>query len=238
MTLALDQLCSLVTEGRLRGALEELNLRSGCRFTAFYRFSDTDLRNLLIIDRLDAHAPTMSTAPIEQTYCAFVQQSNDAFLVAYATEDARLVDHPKRQVIRTYVGFPVLAGGALFGTVCHFDHDVIRVDPDVVALTRAFAAALDPQVALAGLQQGLDRRLESLRLLCTEIRLASNTPDEACEAFEEYAQPLRLEAKRLLEPAGAFDFHTSIDTLMHSFGMVCPAPGAAVAPVPPGLASH
>ena len=229
---ALDQLCFLVAEGRLRNALETLNLRSGCRFTAFFRFSDADLRNLLIVDRQDAYAPTMTAAPIEQTYCAFVQQSHDGFLVDDAADDRRLVGHPKRLTVRTYAGFPVWAGNTLFGTLCHFDHDAVELDADALALTRAFAAALDPQVALAGLQLGLDRRLESLRLLCSEIRLASSTVDEACEAFEEYAQPLRMEADRLLEPADSFDFRASLDTLLRSLGVLPAAPDAPDAPDP------
>ena len=213
----LDQLNDLVAEGRLRSALETLNLLSGCRFTAFFRFSDTDLRNLVLIDRQDPYAPTMQAAPIDQTYCVFVQQSRDAFLVTDASGDLRLEGHPKRPVVRTYVGFPVASGDVVFGTVCHFDYEVVEVAPEVVALTRAFAASFEPLGAMAGLQHLLDRRLESLRLMSHEILLASTTRSEALEAFEEYAQPLRQEAGRLLDPDVAAAFHADIDALATHF---------------------
>ncbi|MCD9095674.1 GAF domain-containing protein [Luteimonas fraxinea] len=213
----LDQLNGLVAEGRLRSALETLNLLSGCRFTAFFRFSDADLRNLVLIDRQDPYAPTMQAAPIDQTYCVFVQQSRDAFLVTDASGDLRLEGHPKRPVVRTYVGFPVASGDAVFGTVCHFDYDVVDVAPDVVALTRSFAASFEPHGALAGLQRLLDRRLESLRLMSHEILLASTSRGEALEAFEEYAQPLRQEADRLLDRGAAAAFHADVDALATRF---------------------
>ncbi|MEF3083695.1 GAF domain-containing protein [Luteimonas sp. SMYT11W] len=213
----LDQLNDLVAEGRLRSALETLNLLSGCRFTAFFRFSDPDLRNLVLIDRQDPYAPTMQAAPIDQTYCVFVQQSRDAFVVTDASGDLRLEGHPKRPVVRTYVGFPVASGDVVFGTVCHFDYEVVEVAPEVVALTRAFAASFEPLGAMAGLQHLLDRRLESLRLMSHEILLASTTRSEALEAFEEYAQPLRQEAGRLLDPDVAAAFHADIDALATHF---------------------
>ncbi|MFL6586391.1 MAG: hypothetical protein ACJ8GV_05845 [Luteimonas sp.] len=213
----LAQLDGLVAEGRLRSALETLNLLSGCRFTAFFRFSDADLRNLVLIDRQDPYAPTMQAAPIDQTYCVFVQQSRDAFLVTDASGDLRLEGHPKRPVVRTYVGFPVASGDAVFGTVCHFDYDVVDVAPDVVALTRSFAASFEPHGALAGLQRLLDRRLESLRLMSHEILLASTSRGEALEAFEEYAQPLRQEADRLLDRVAAAAFHADVDALATRF---------------------
>lgn len=217
---ALDQLLFLFAEGRLLSALEELNLLSGCRFTALFRFGDSDLRNLVIIDREDPHATTMDTLPIDQTYCVFVQQSRDAFLVADARQDDRLADHPKRPLVRTYVGFPIPADAGLFGTVCHFDYGVVRVPPPVVELTRAFAASFDPHAVMAGLQRALDRRLESLRLMRDEILLASATREEAIEAFEEYAQPLRSEAIRLLDGGASVRFLDAVATLAASFGQL------------------
>lgn len=213
----LTQLDGLVAEGRLRNALETLNLLSDCRFTALFRFSDADLRNLVLIDRLDAYAPALQPVPIDQTYCAFVQQSREAFLVTDAAGDLRLEGHPKRPDVRTYVGFPVSAGDTVFGTVCHFDYDVVEVAPDIVTLTRAFAASFEPHGAMAGLQRALDRRLESLRLMSHEILLASDTRSDALEAFEEYAQPLRQEADRLLDRVSAVAFHANVDALAASF---------------------
>jgi len=215
--IALDQLNALVAEGRLSTALETLNLLSGCRFTAFFRFGESELRNLVIIDRQDPYASTMEALPIDQTYCVFVQQSRDAFLVTDAAGDLRLDGHPKRPVVRTYVGFPVSTGDALFGTVCHFDYEVVDVAHEVVELTRSFAASFEPLGAMAGLQRALERRLESLRLMSNEIMLASASCGEALEAFEEYAQPLRREADRLLDPRTALEFHASVAELARRF---------------------
>ncbi|MET0327177.1 MAG: GAF domain-containing protein [Luteimonas sp.] len=214
----LDQLTGLVAEGRLLGALEKLNLLSGCRFTAFFRFGESDLRNLVIIDRQDPYASTMDAMPIDQTYCLFVQQSRDAFLVADSAGDLRLEGHPKRPVVRTYVGFPVSTRDAVFGTVCHFDYDVVQVPQAVVELTQSFASTFEPHAAVAGLQRALDRRLESLRLMSSEILLASDTRAEALEAFEEYAEPLRREADRVLDEVTARAFHNAIEALADTFG--------------------
>lgn len=213
----LHQLTALVEAGRLPGALETLNLLSGCRFTAFFRFDAAELRNLVIIDRLDPYAATMEAVPVDQTYCVFVQQSRDAFLVDDARADLRLEGHPKRPVVQTYVGFPVSSRDALFGTICHFDYDVVEVPQDVVELTRAFASTFEPLGAVTALRQALDRRLESLRLMSGEILLASTTRAEAREAFEEYAEPLRREAGRMLDDVTARAFHNSIDALAATF---------------------
>jgi len=225
----LAQLTRLVAEGRLLGALEKLNLLSGCRFTAFYRFGTTDLRNLVIIDREDPYASTMEAVPIDQTYCLFVQQTRDAFLVADSAGDLRLEGHPKRPVVRTYVGFPVSANDAVFGTVCHFDYGVVRVPQEVVALTQSFASSFEPHAAVEGLRRTLDRRLESLRLMSSEILLASDNRAEALEAFEEYAEPLRREADRQLDEVAARAFRNDIDALADTFATLSldPAPARA-----------
>jgi len=213
----LERLDTLVSGGRLAGALERLNLLSGCRFTALFRFGGSELRNLVLIDRQDPYASVWAAAPIDQSYCHFVQQSGDAFVIADSAGDARLEGHPKRPVVRTYLGFPVKAGGSLFGTLCHFDFDVVEVPDAVVALTRAFAASLDPHAAVDGLQRALDRRLESLRLMTGEILLASSSRGEALEAFEEYAEPLRREADRVLDDVAARAFHNRITALTAMF---------------------
>lgn len=223
----LDQLSVLVARGRLRSALETLNLLSECRFTALFRFGDSDLRNLVIIDRQNPYAAAMDVVPIDQSYCMFVRESHAAFLVTDSTDDLRLDGHPKRPLVRTYVGFPVLSGDTVFGTVCHFDDTVIEVPSEVIALTRDFAASLEPLGAVAGLQRALEHRVESLGLLSDEILLASTTHDEALEAFEEYAQPLRLEADRLLDPQAAARFRLSIDVLASRFDSMTVAPATA-----------
>ena len=76
-----DQLRFLLAAGKMRHALELLNLLSTCRFTALYRFDQANLQNLVLIDRERADAPLMDTIPTGDSYCAFVQASGATFVV-------------------------------------------------------------------------------------------------------------------------------------------------------------
>lgn len=208
---ALHQLQHLVNQGDLRAALETLNSLAGCRFTAFFRFGEDGLRNLVLVDRQDRQAQLLDTVPVHQSYCAFVQQSKDAFVVADSRGDDRLGDHVKRPLVKSYFGYPVKVDGAtVFGTVCHFDFDVVAVPEAVLDLTRRFAEGFDTTRAMDELHARLHRRLDSLALMGDAILQAATSRAEVSDAFAEYAMPLLDDAERLLDPAALQAYRASV----------------------------
>lgn len=200
-----DQLRFLLAAGKVRHALELLNLFSTCRFTALYRFDDANLQNLVLIDRESADAPLMDAIPIGDSYCAFVQASGSTFVVENSLDDARVVGHPKRPVVRSYVGIPLKnAQGAIFGTLCHFDFDMAAVPDEALALTEQVAMFLDPDVASDALAETFDRSIGALDRMLELIVAASADKASAADAFEAYARPIRESARDKL-PAARYE---------------------------------
>lgn len=194
----IDQIRFLIGKGHVRSALELLNTLSPCRFTAIYRFDADQLQNLVLYDREQPDAPLMDTIPVEESYCTFVQRSRDAFLVDNALLDSRVAGHPKRPVVQSYFGFPLVGpDDSLFGTLCQFDFDVVDMPADILALMQELARQLDPRHAMAVFAADLDRRIESLALMTDLIVSASPGRTAALDAFEIYAGPLRSQAGAL-----------------------------------------
>jgi len=207
----LQQLQHLVSQGELRDALEELNRLAECRFTAFFQFSDDGLRNLVLVDRDDRKVALMDTVPVDQSYCHFVRESKDAFVVSDSLVDERLGDHVKRPVVKSYFGYPVKVDGAtVFGTVCHFDFDVVNVREEVLRLTQAFAEGFETERAMQALHEGLDHRLQSLTLMTATILDSAESREDAYEAFSIYVAPLLHEAERVLSPETLGTFRASV----------------------------
>jgi GAF domain-containing protein len=124
----------------VRAALVELGRRSPYRFTAMYRFDDPALRNLYFVDRDDPAAEAGDDHPVEATYCVYLRDGGEPFLVEDAPGDARLDGHAACERVRAYCGVPLLGeGGRVVGTLCHFDFVPVATDP--AALTRATALA-------------------------------------------------------------------------------------------------
>lgn len=215
----LQQLQHLVSQGQLRLALEDLNRLAKCRFTAFFRFGERGLTNLILVDRNDATAAPMDTVPVDQSYCMFVQQSQDAFIVNDSLVDDRLGNHSKRPVVRSYVGYPIkIDGQSTFGTICHFDFEVVNISAEVLMLTQDFAEGFDSDLAMRSLHAGLDQRLDSLRRMIDTINLSSETPEQAMEAFEMYSGPLLREAERVLDSHSLANFQHEVRTMRTKFG--------------------
>lgn len=211
---ALEQLRFLTGTGHLREALEYLNALSSCRFTAIYRFDAERLHNLVLYDRESPQAALMDTIPTRESYCTYVEQSRDAFIVVDANGDDRVATHPKRPIVKSYYGFPLLgAGETLFGTLCQFDFDVVALSDEILDLMREFAGFLDPRHALDAFASDLEQRLETLKGMTDLIVSVSDTADAAVAAIEEYAEPLRNDARKGLGQAQADAFKARIDAL-------------------------
>lgn len=211
-----DQLRYLLNAGRVQAALEYLGLIFPYRFAALYRFDGVSLQNLVFVDREQPGASLAPTVPTDTSYCELVRASGESFLLEDSLVDPRVADHPKRDVVRSYCGVPLLdARGELFGTVCLFDYDAVPDDAQVLGLLGEIADALDPESVLASVAEGLDQRTNALEAMVDLIASASPDAASASEAFEQYAGPLReVAAARLSGPRRAA-FDARLDALWH-----------------------
>lgn len=120
----------LRTEG-VRAALRFLNSISTHRFTALFRFEGDTLRNLHLIDRDNPQVERCPDLPVLESYCVYVRNSAKPFLVDDSLHDERVEGHPKRKVVQSYCGIPLIDDdGTLFGTICHFDFNPIPFTRD------------------------------------------------------------------------------------------------------------
>ena len=109
--------------GGIRGALRFLNQRTVHRFTGIYQFRDQELVNLYLYDREDPNVQPAPAQALDSSYCAFLKATNQAFVVASAAHDPRVTDHPKRELIASYCGVPLIRpDGSPYGSLCHFDY--------------------------------------------------------------------------------------------------------------------
>lgn len=112
-----------LTRSGVRAALVRLNEYSAHRFTALFRFDGPTLRNLHLIDHLDADVERCPDMPVEDSYCVFVRDLASRFITEDANTDDRVAGHPKQELIKSYCGLPLQTStGQLFGTICHFDY--------------------------------------------------------------------------------------------------------------------
>lgn len=103
--------------------LATLNARTRFRFTGLYRVEGAVLRNIALFDREN---PMLRAAgqcsALRDTYCNIVAANALGLAVADAPNDARLIGHPARDSVLSYVGVPVRdRAGRVAGTLCHWD---------------------------------------------------------------------------------------------------------------------
>ena len=140
---ALSEIRSYIANHDVRSALQYLNSLTPHRFTGMYIFEDPVLKNRYIVDKLNPGMESVDDVPDTATYCVFTRAKEDVFSVTDAMEDERLEGHPKRGEIRSYTGVPLLDDqGDVFGTICHFDHEVVEISDQNVHLLEAIAPLL------------------------------------------------------------------------------------------------
>ena len=140
---AMSEVRKLLSDHDVRAALKYLNSLTPHRYTGMYIFEDPVLRNRYIVDKLNPDLESAQDVPDTATYCVFTRAKGDLFTVTDALQDERLAGHPKRAEIRSYTGVPLLDNrGDVFGTVCHFDHDVVPISDQTVHLLEAIAPLL------------------------------------------------------------------------------------------------
>lgn len=113
----------LLERDGLHAALGFLNGRVRYRYTGVYRFDPPVLRN---VDLYDRENPSLSFTGCElvlqDSYCGIVQMTERPFVTTDARRDERLNGYAARVSMVSYLGVPLrLRGGALFGTLCHWD---------------------------------------------------------------------------------------------------------------------
>ena len=113
---------AVLAEEGMRGALKFLNGRTSHRFTSIYRFDGSVLCNLYLYDRANPGLQLFPDAALEESYCSVVNETRAAFVTLDSLHDERVRNHPKRELVLSYCGIPLVReDGTLFGTLCHFD---------------------------------------------------------------------------------------------------------------------
>lgn len=134
-----------------RGAhavLATLNARTRFRFTGLYRVEHQVLRNVALFDREN---PMLRAAgqcsALTDTYCNIVAANALALAVADAATDGRLIGHPARGSVLSYVGVPVRdRTGRVAGTLCHWDTRPRLAPAGELLVLERVAALLAPVV--------------------------------------------------------------------------------------------
>ncbi len=134
---------------QFRAIVTDIGVRSPCRYASVLRFDDSGF--LLSIWTFDRERPTFDTFPLREpiasSYCSLVRAAGSAIEIENARTDARTQDHPKRDEIASYLGFPLVANGRTVGTVCCFDPEPREFSAGVHA---AFEAAAELLSSLVG----------------------------------------------------------------------------------------
>lgn len=212
----LQQIRYLIGSGRFRQAVEYLNLSSPYRFTALYRISSDQLQNLLVYDRESDKTPVLETIPLGDSYCVFVRDLKDAFMVSDSQSDPRVEGHPKRPTVHSYCGAPLInMAGDVFGTICHFDFAPIPEDQLSLEALEMVAGIFDPCATSDLLERGVTAKVDALEAMLGLLVESCDDVAAAMMAFEEFARPIRTGVLQLEEPP-RIATNARIDELLHS----------------------
>ncbi len=212
----LEQIQYLIGLGRFRQAVELLNLSSPYRFTALFRISSDQLQSLVIYDREAEDQPALETIPLGDSYCVFVRDLKDAFIVSDSASDVRVKGHPKRPTVHSYCGVPLVnMEGDVCGTVCHFDFAPVPEDPVSLEILKTIADIFDPVATSEFLERGIKLRVDALEAMLGLLVETFDGLTDAITAFEEFARPVRAGVLQLIEPSRVAT-NARIDELLHS----------------------
>lgn len=111
----------LLQEQGLFEALRFLNSKSVHRFTALYAIEGPMLRNVCLVDKENDSVREMGAINVTDSYCLYVRNSGQKFIVPDSLSDERVQGHRKQATIQSYCGMPLVGADAMLGTLCHFD---------------------------------------------------------------------------------------------------------------------
>jgi GAF domain-containing protein len=141
-----DTLKSTLETGGAAAALAYLNAGVPHRYSAVYRLDGGRLKNVLLHDKAGEVCPEfLAEVPFETSFCQFVIRDGH-FATSDSGADSRLDGHPYQGVMVSYHGVPILSGGNIWGTLCHFDVAAQPLPDDEFELLQK-AAALSPGFA-------------------------------------------------------------------------------------------
>lgn len=210
----IHQLRFLVGAGNLGAALEYLNLQSGLRFTALHR-SDTDgASSFLLVDRDDPSPATPQWLRRNAQYRSFVEAMAGVPVRDDASADLDGVIHPDSGPVLAYCGLPLRAEeGAVSGTLCQFDLAPVAIPASTIGLMRELVAALGSTAVRETQRTYLEARVDRLSDMQDVIAAAADAGDDARQMFDSFADPLRAEAFRKLDPGSALALEARISAI-------------------------
>ncbi len=139
----------LLQEGNLRETLRYVNSLTPHRFTGLYLFDDPVAHNKLVVDKLHPDVVSLPDVPVTATYCAFARATKKRVRIDDSLLDERAATHPARNEVRSYCGVPLVdEADVVFGTVCHFDYDVVSISDESVSLLESMAPQLRTLVTM------------------------------------------------------------------------------------------
>lgn len=132
-----------------RALLAALNGSTEHRYSSIFRFDESRLSSVWTYDRAN---PASDGFPIEvplaDSYCMYLYQSVEPLVIEDSLADSRVLRHRRRHEVRAFCGVPLFSGdGALFGALCHFDHDPRPVTEPMVDLLASVAHMFRLEVA-------------------------------------------------------------------------------------------
>ena len=135
-TVAFNVFARLLDTDGIRAALYSVLRKSDYRYISIFRFKDGRATSAVHVDRDDLNVQQAAEVADTATYCCHVRNTGEAFATADASADPRTADHPAKNVVRSYVGVPIVTpDGELLGTLCHYDlvpRDPSRLDVELL----------------------------------------------------------------------------------------------------------
>jgi len=146
---------TLLQEKGIFEALCFINAKSEHRFTALYAFDGPSLKNICLVDKKDASVRQMEAIEVSNSYCLYVRDSGQQFVVPDSMADERVQGHPKQAVIQSYCGMPLIGSdSSMLGSLCHFDFLPVSYTDDEVSLLELISPALASWLENIFLQNG------------------------------------------------------------------------------------
>lgn len=123
--LSRDVIRQLLVKRDYRTLLAALNGFTDYRFSSVFRFDEARLSSVWTYDRANPQSDGFPVeVPLADSYCMYLYQSVAPLVIEDSLADSRLLRHRRRQEVRAFCGVPLFSGdGALFGALCHFDHE-------------------------------------------------------------------------------------------------------------------
>jgi hypothetical protein len=138
-----DRCGELLRSARIAETLGYLNSLTPFRFTAIYRFDGMSVQNVHLFDRRSGYGSDGSVTPSSNTFCLWIQETLSVVQMSDSLTDPRAIDHPKREVVRSYCGGPISDdAGNLLGTICHFDYEPREIPSDLLSVLEAVSPML------------------------------------------------------------------------------------------------